>query len=129
MKLLILLLTFIPLFANSAKSIDATTLEKYISKRAIIIDIRTKTEQNQEGTIPSSYTITYKNSSDLEMKRWKFKLLKVIKSPNQSFALIDKDGKKSKNLGNKLKKAGFKKVFYLEGGFNAWVKEEKRVIN
>ncbi|AXX88317.1 rhodanese-like domain-containing protein [Malaciobacter marinus] len=129
MKLLILLLTFIPLFANSAKSIDATTLEKYISKRAIIIDIRTKTEQNQEGTIPSSYTITYKNSSDLEMKRWKFKLLKVIKSPNQSFALIDKDGKKSKNLANKLKKAGFKKVFYLEGGFNAWVKEEKRVIN
>lgn len=112
MKLLILLLTFIPLFANSAKSIDATTLEKYISKRAIIIDIRTKTEQNQEGTIPSSYTITYKNSSDLEMKRWKFKLLKVIKSPNQSFALIDKDGKKSKNLANKLKKQALKSILF-----------------
>ncbi|PHO09733.1 hypothetical protein CPG37_08355 [Malaciobacter canalis] len=129
MKILILLLTFISLFANSAKSIDTTTLEKYLSKRAIIIDIRTKQEQNQKGIIPSSYTITYENSSDLEMKRWKYKLLKVIKSPNQSFALIDKDGQKSKNLANELKKAGFKKVFYLKGGFNAWKKEGKRVIN
>ncbi|AXH10839.1 hypothetical protein CP960_08915 [Malaciobacter halophilus] len=128
MKILLLLATFLPLLANTTSFIDTKTLQKYISKSAIIIDIRTKKEQKDEGLIPSSYKITYEGNSELEMKRWKYKLLKVIKSPNQSFALIDKDGTKAKNLAKELKKAGFKKVFYLKGGFNSWKKENRRVV-
>lgn len=128
MKILLLLATFLPLLANTTSFIDTKTLQKYISKSAIIIDIRTKKEQKDEGLIPSSYKITYEGNSELQMKRWKYKLLKVIKSPNQSFALIDKDGTKVKNLAKELKKAGFKKVFYLKGGFNSWKKENRRVV-
>lgn len=128
MKILLLLATFLPLLANTTSFIDTKTLQKYISKSAIIIDIRTKKEQKDEGLIPSSYKITYEGNSELQMKRWKYKLLKVIKSPNQSFALIDKDGTKAKNLAKELKKAGFKKVFYLKGGFNSWKKENRRVV-
>lgn len=128
MKILLLLATFLPLLANTTSFVDTKTLQKYISKSAIIIDIRTKKEQKDEGLIPSSYKITYEGNSELQMKRWKYKLLKVIKSPNQSFALIDKDGTKAKNLAKELKKAGFKKVFYLKGGFNSWKKENRRVV-
>lgn len=126
--LLLLFITISSIFANEAKSIDATTLEKYISKSAIIIDIRTANIQKKEGIIPNSYKIPFDSFEEVKLKKWKYNLTKVVKSSQQSFALVSKEGKIAEKLAKELVKTGYKKVYFLEGGFNSWKKEDKKVV-
>ncbi len=126
--LLLLLISVTSIFANDAKSLDATTLEKYISKSAMVIDIRTTNMQKEEGIIPNSYKIPFDSFEEVELEKWKYSLTKVVKSSQQSFALVSTDGKTAEKLAKELAKTGYKKVYFLEGGFNSWKKENKKVV-
>lgn len=57
--LLLLFISVSTIFANEAKTVAVATLEKLISKNAIIIDIRAIDKQKEEGIIPNSYRIPF----------------------------------------------------------------------
>ncbi|AXH16096.1 rhodanese-like domain-containing protein [Malaciobacter mytili] len=126
--LLLLFISVSTIFANEAKTVAVATLEKLISKNAIIIDIRAIDKQKEEGIIPNSYRIPFDSFEEKKLKKWKYNLTKVVKSAHQSFALVSEDGKIAEKLANELVKAGYKKVYFLKGGFNSWKNEDKKVV-
>ncbi len=125
---LLLFISITAVFANTAKSVDVATLEKFISKGAIIIDIRDIDNHKEEGVIPNSYKITFNSFEDIALKRWQYNLTKVVKNAHQSFVLISQDGKTAEKLSEELVKKGYKKVYFLEDGFNSWKNKDKKVV-
>lgn len=76
-----------------------------------LIDVRTQ-EEHEEGYIPESQNIDF-NSPTFEED-----ISKLDKS--KPVILYCRTGKRSAECSQKLKEAGFVKIYDLEGGFSKW---------
>lgn len=113
------------------KTMSIHKLEEYIKKGIIVVDIRTEKEWIKTGIIPGSYKITYFDENNKSnQKRWIYILSRLVKNKDGHFILISNKDKRSKKVANILiKDIGYKNVFYLEGGINAWIYAKNKVLN
>ncbi len=80
-------------------------------QNAKVIDVREKGAYN-EGHIVNALHATKDEISDATPKMQKFK--------DRVIVLVCANGTHSGTLGGQLHKQGFEKVFFLNGGINAW---------
>ena len=120
-KTLSLLLFPLFLFAQ-LHDIDIATFETMQKRGVPVIDIRTPGEWKETGIIPGSHTVTFFHAdgrySVPEFLRALEKLGITKESP---FILVCRSASRTRTLGNFLAgKAGFEKVYELEGGILNW---------
>ena len=131
-KLLLPFVLFVQLiYGASIKAIDNDQLQQLIEKRVVIIDIRTEDEWEKTGIIPGSYKINYYNKEgEANTKRWLYIFARLVRNKGTTFVLVSSDGKEAEKLANMLyKEIGYSSVLYLNEGINAWIDDERKVID
>ena len=116
---------FIFLFAYSemnkgGKKIEPNELTRLVNKEnAILIDLRKK-EDYENGHIMTALNYPHQEFDNQMHELDKFKERPII--------LVCDMGRNSANIGEKLKKAEFKRTFRLNGGMMTWMQENLPVI-
>ncbi|NBR14744.1 MAG: rhodanese-like domain-containing protein [Flavobacteriales bacterium] len=110
--LLFLVLIFVGFSVNAQKRLTNAEFKSMMKdKNAQILDVRTAKEV-AEGKIDGSVNIDYFSPNFLE------KASKLDK--NKPVLIYCAAGGRSLSAAKDLKKAGFKKVYDLQGGFDNW---------
>lgn len=107
---------------DSATVVSVEIFEKMAQKkrRTTIIDVRT----------PDEVTAGYlANSNNIDVQNELFDANIAQLNKNKTYLLYCRSGKRTAVAGAKMKAAGFKKVYMMEGGLNAWKEQEKSLIN
>ena len=128
----ILLLTLLAFFAftgislaqsaDSATVVSVETFEKMSKKKrkTVILDVRTP-EEVAEGHLAGAKNIDVQN----ELFQQNIEQL----DKNKTYLLYCRSGKRTAVAGAKMKAAGFKKVYMLDGGITSWKEKGKPVTN
>lgn len=128
----ILLLTLLAFFAftgislaqsiDSAKVVSVETFEKMSKKKkkTVILDVRTP-EEVAEGHLAGAKNI------DVQDELFEQNIEQLNK--NKTYLLYCRSGKRTAVAGAKMKAAGFKKVYMLDGGITSWKEKGKPVTN
>lgn len=128
----ILLLTLLAFFAftgislaqaaDSATIVSVETFEKMSKKKkkTVILDVRTP-EEVAEGHLAGAKNI------DVQDELFQQNIEHLDK--NKTYLLYCRSGKRTAVAGAKMKAAGFKKVYMLDGGITAWKGKGKPVTN
>ena len=105
---------------KGGKKIEPNELTRLINKEnAILIDLRKK-EDYENGHIMTALNYPHQEFDNHMYKLDKFKERPII--------LVCDMGRNSANIGEKLKKAEFKRTFRLNGGMMTWMQENLPVI-
>jgi rhodanese-related sulfurtransferase len=123
-----LLLTFLLIhtvaLAQSTQkdSIDVLSIAEFerksIKKNTLVIDVRTP-EEVADGHLPGSVNIDF--------LRENFAQEINVLNKKATYLVYCRTGKKSREAADQMKKAGFKHVYMLEGGFTAWQEAGKPI--
>ena len=128
----ILLLTLLAFFAftgislaqsaDSAMVVSVETFEKMSKKKkkTVILDVRTP-EEVAEGHLAGAKNI------DVQDELFQQNIEQLDK--NKTYLLYCRSGKRTAVAGAKMKAAGFKKVYMLDGGITSWKEKGKPVTN
>ena len=128
----ILFLTFLALFAftgiSLAQSTDSATLvsvEKFEKmtkkkKKTVILDVRTPQEV-AEGHLAGAKNI------DVQGDLFQVSIEQLDK--NKTYLLYCRSGKRTAVAGAKMKAAGFKNVYMMDGGITSWKEKGKPLTN
>jgi rhodanese-related sulfurtransferase len=128
----ILLLTLLAFFAftgislaqsaDSATVVSVETFEKMSKKKkkTVILDVRTPQEV-AEGHLAGAKNI------DVQDELFQQNIEQLDK--NKTYLLYCRSGKRTAVAGAKMKAAGFKKVYMLDGGITSWKEKGKPVTN
>ncbi len=112
-----------------AQSTDSATLvsvdifekmAKKKKKKTVILDVRTP-EEVAEGHLTGA------KNMDVQSDLFQLRMEQLDK--NKTYLLYCRSGKRTAVAGAKMKAAGFKKVFMMEGGITAWKEKAKPVTN
>lgn len=117
-KMMLLLTSLLGSSVAMAENIPAVSpheaLQMQTQKQAVIIDVREKDEWNA-GHIAGAIHIPLSEVQD--------HLTELAKYQNSPLIMQCRSGVRSAKAANVLKIAGFSNVYNLEGGLNAWQKE------
>lgn len=128
----ILLLTLLAFFAftgislaqsaDSATVVSVETFEKMSKKKkkTVILDVRTP-EEVAEGHLAEAKNI------DVQDELFQQNIEQLNK--NKTYLLYCRSGKRTAVAGAKMKAAGFKKVYMMDGGITSWKEKGKPVTN
>ncbi len=128
----ILLLTLLAFFAftgvslaqsaDSATVVTVDTFEKMSKKKkkTVILDVRTP-EEVAEGHLAGAKNINVQD----ELFQQNIDQL----NKNKTYLLYCRSGKRTAVAGAKMKAAGFKKVYMMDGGITSWKEKGKPVTN
>ena len=89
-------------------------------KKNIIIDVRTP-EEVSEGHLPGAKNIDVQGDI--------FKASIDLLDKDKTYLLYCRSGKRTAVAGAKMKAAGFKNVYSLDGGITAWKEKGKPLTN
>ncbi len=128
------LITTLLLFIYShaeIRAINNDELQKYIGKRIVVVDIRTENQWKKTGIIPGSYKINFYNKvGKSNKKRWLYIFARLVRNKGTSFVLVSQEGEEASSVAKILHdEIGYKSVFYLENGIEAWIDDERKVLN
>ena len=114
-------LSFLCLFSCSAgyKNLDVEQFASAVKEGACILDVRTP-EEFAEGSIPGAVNVDW-NGEDFLAK------VDAIFDASDPLYLYCRSGRRSAAASKALSKAGYKKVFNLTGGYNAWTEAGKNI--
>lgn len=97
---------------DSIKVISIEEFEKMTTKKKnMLIDVRTP-EEVSEGQLPGALNINFLGenfSQEIEAL-----------NKNKTYLLYCRSGSRTRKAADQMQKAGFKKVYMLEGGITAW---------
>lgn len=97
---------------DSIKVISIEEFEKMTAKKKnMLIDVRTP-EEVSEGQLPGALNINFLGenfSQEIEAL-----------NKNKTYLLYCRSGSRTRKAADQMQKAGFKKVYMLEGGITAW---------
>lgn len=103
--------------AQSSSSIvtqDVATFKKTIKSKSVqLVDVRTPAEYSA-GNI--------KGAQNIDVKSKQFKEMAAKLDKKRPVAVYCKAGTRSENAANILKEMGFKKIYNLDGGYDAWTR-------
>jgi rhodanese-related sulfurtransferase len=107
---------------DSATVVSVEVFEKMAQKKrkTVVIDVRTPEE------VASGYLA---NSTNIDVQNELFDLNISELNKNKTYLLYCRSGKRTAVAGAKMKAAGFKKVYMMDGGMNSWNKQGKPVTN
>ena len=113
------------LMAADLVNLSPAELQKFQSKNAIVVDIRTEKEWAETGIIPSSHKIEFFSADgQSDPEKWLVNLRQQMKSPDQPIVLVCRSGNRSRMAGDFLtQKMGMTNVYHLEKGIKSWIKE------
>lgn len=108
--------------ADSATVVSVETFEKISKKKkkTVILDVRTP-EEVAEGHLAGAKNIDVQD----ELFQQNIEQLKK----NKTYLLYCRTGKRTAVAGAKMKVAGFKKVYMMDGGITSWKEKGKPVTN
>lgn len=108
--------------ADSATVVSVEVFEKMAEKKkkTRVLDVRTP-EEVASGHLANSTNI------DVQNELFEDKIAQLNK--NKTYLLYCRSGKRTAVAGAKMKAAGFKKVYMMEGGLNAWKDQQKPIVN
>lgn len=110
-------------------NIDSTELARLSASGVVVIDIRTEPEWKESGVIAGSKLMTFfdeKGRADPPV--WLEKVKQVAK-PDQPVILICRSGNRTRAATQFLsQQAGYKTVYNVSGGMNAWFKDGRAVV-
>lgn len=108
--------------ADSATVVSVETFEKMSKKKkkTVILDVRTP-EEVAEGHLAGAKNI------DVQDELFQQNIEQLDK--NKTYLLYCRSGKRTAVAGAKMKAAGFKKVYMLDGGITSWKEKGKPVKN
>ncbi|MFZ4535968.1 rhodanese-like domain-containing protein [Propionivibrio sp.] len=110
-------------------NIDNAELARLVASGVAIIDIRTAGEWKETGIIAGSRLLTFfdeKGRSDAPA--WLEKA-KLVAKPEQPVILICRSGNRTRAATQFLsQQAGYKTVYNVSGGLNAWAREGRAVV-
>lgn len=99
-------------FTRGYTALTPAGLTQLINRdNALLIDLSSQ-QDFEKGHIPGARLVT-PSQFDPESKE-------LVKARELPVALVCKNGQASAQAARRLKKAGFAKVFWLEGGLGAW---------
>src|SRR5687768_9600292 len=111
MKLAIIILSLF-IFQEPTTLMPTAFQKKQAStKDAVVLDVRTKAEVDQ-GTIPGAINI------DIKGETFEDQIKKLDKT--KTYFLYCKGGPRSHKAANLMRSLGFRKLFELDGGIDAW---------
>jgi rhodanese-related sulfurtransferase len=130
-------LIFLLLLSSFTTSLSAAELgnlnpQQILEKpNALIIDIRTKQEWQQTGTIPNSHKLqSFDKQGKFDSSAWLAQLEQLKQSPAQPVILVCRSGNRSEIVGKFLTdKQGMKNVYHLDGGIKSWLSANKQLQN
>lgn len=97
---------------DSINVISIAEFEKMSSKKKnMVIDVRTP-EEVAEGHLPSALNINFLGEN--------FSQEIQALNKNKTYLLYCRSGSRTRKAADQMQKAGFKKVYMLEGGITAW---------
>ncbi len=111
-------------FAQTADkdSIQVLSLEKFekmmSKKKNMLVDVRTP-EEVSEGQIAGALNINFLGEN--------FATEIQNLNKNKTYLLYCRSGSRTRKAADQMQKAGFKKVYMLEGGLTAWKEAGKPV--
>ncbi len=107
---------------DSATVVSVETFEKMSKKKkkTVILDVRTP-EEVAEGHLAGAKNI------DVQNELFQQNIDQLDK--NKTYLLYCRSGKRTAVAGAKMKAAGFKKVYMLDGGITSWKEKGKPVTN
>jgi len=108
--------------ADSATVVSVETFEKMSKKKkkTVILDVRTPAEV-AEGHLAGAKNI------DVQGDLFQVSIDQLDK--NKTYLLYCRSGKRTAVAGAKMKAAGFKKVYMMDGGITSWKEKGKPVTN
>ena len=120
-QILFMALSFFSLFSCSAgiKNLNVEQFASAVADGACVLDVRTP-EEFAEGYIPGAVNIDW-NGEDFLGK------VDAAFDASEPIYLYCRSGRRSAAAAKALSKAGYKKVFNLLGGFNAWAEAGKHI--
>jgi rhodanese-related sulfurtransferase len=103
-------------------SINVVSIEQFekmtAKKKNMLVDVRTP-EEVSEGHLPGALNINFLGetfSQEIEAL-----------NKNKTYLLYCRSGSRTRKAADQMQKAGFKKVYMLEGGITAWNEAGKPV--
>jgi rhodanese-related sulfurtransferase len=103
-------------------SINVVSIEQFekmtTKKKNMLVDVRTP-EEVSEGHLPGALNINFLGenfSQEIETL-----------NKNKTYLLYCRSGSRTRKAADQMQKAGFKKVYMLEGGITAWNEAGKPV--
>ncbi|MBR5703892.1 MAG: redoxin domain-containing protein [Bacteroidales bacterium] len=120
-QLIFMALSFFSLFSCSAgyKNLDVEQFADAVKDGACILDVRTP-EEFAEGSIPGAVNVDW-NGEDFLAE------VDALFDASEPLYLYCRSGRRSADASKALTKAGYKKVFNLLGGYNAWTEAGKNI--
>lgn len=120
-QILFMALSFFSLFSCSAgiKDLNVEQFASAVADGACVLDVRTP-EEFAEGYIPGAVNIDWNGEDFLGNVDAAF-------DTSEPIYLYCRSGRRSAAAAKALSKAGYKKVFNLLGGFNAWTEAGKHI--
>ncbi len=124
------LLCFSAFGANAdVVNIDSAELARLAASGVAVIDIRTEPEWKESGVIAGSKLMTFFDEKGrADPPSWLEKVKGVAK-PDQPVILICRSGNRTRAASQFLsQQAGYKTVYNVTGGMNAWAKDGRSVV-
>lgn len=111
-------------FAQELDSAKTISIQKFVKKakhpnKNLVLDVRTP-DETKEGHIEGALFADFWGDGFSE------EIEKLDKS--KTYLVYCKSGIRSQKAANQMKELGFKKVYTLAGGLNAWQKEGKPIV-
>lgn len=104
------------------------SVQELLDSNNTIIDIRTKQEFVQTGTIKNSHKLTFFDRyGNVDFNQWQQDLLSIIKDKNATFTLVCRSSNRTKQVGTYLAKNGYPNVSHLKGGINNWLRQGQKL--
>ena len=124
------LIWFFALAANGEViDIDSAELTRLQASGVPLVDIRTEGEWKTTGVIAGSRPLTYFDENGQSNPPQWLEKLKTVAKPDQPVILICRSGKRSSAATQFLsEKAGYKTVYNVSKGLNAWVGEGRQTV-
>jgi rhodanese-related sulfurtransferase len=103
-------------------SINVVSIEQFekmtAKKKNMLVDVRTP-EEVSEGHLPGALNINFLGEN--------FSREIETLNKNKTYLLYCRSGSRTRKAADQMQKAGFKKVYMLEGGITAWNEAGKPV--
>lgn len=110
--------------------IDNVELQTLLEQGIPIIDVRTPPEWQQTGIVKDSHLMMFFNSKgQFNIPNWMAQLNTVVADKESPFILICRSGNRTGQIAHFLsEKQGFKTVYNVEKGINAWLGAELPIV-
>ena len=104
-------------------------VEKMITDKIVMIDIRRPEEFKATGVIKNAHKMTFFDMyGNYDIDKWMSEFQKLVTKKDQPFILICAHANRTRTVGNFLIEQGYIHTAHLAGGMAAWLNEGRETV-